>query len=279
MSSVPLASAQDVSSPSGSMAGLTTQEAEARLSRFGPNDPASTRRGALAFELLHLFLNPLVIILLVASVISAFLGEKIEAELIFVIVLFSVTIDFVQTYRSQRAIQRLQEHVSLTATALRDGQWQEIKRQKIVPCDIVRLSAGDLKSPPTDSSLKHGDLYVQQAALTGESMPAEKEVDIGAPVQAQIPTEEKSPSGTRPCISGNLGSERNRRCSHARHRPSHRIRSYRRETGRPAGGNELSARPAALRFTITRTVFSRCCSFLPYVSPCTRTHSSPSFLP
>lgn len=155
MSSVPLASAQDVSSPSGSMAGLTTQEAEARLSRFGPNDPASTRRGALAFELLHLFLNPLVIILLVASVISAFLGEKIEAELIFVIVLFSVTIDFVQTYRSQRAIQRLQEHVSLTATALRDGQWQEIKRQKIVPCDIVRLSAGDLKSPPTDSSLKH----------------------------------------------------------------------------------------------------------------------------
>jgi len=100
------------------MAGLTTQEAEERLSRFGLNDPASTRRGALAFELLHLFLNPLVIILLVASVISAFLGEKIEAELIFVIVLFSVTIDFVQTYRSQRAIERLQEHVSLTATAL-----------------------------------------------------------------------------------------------------------------------------------------------------------------
>ena len=168
--------------------GLTAQEAEARLSKFGPNDPASTRRAAFAFELLHLFLNPLVIILLVASVISAFLGQKIEAELIFVIVVFSVTIDFVQTYRSQRAIQRLQEHVSLTATALRDGQWQEIKRQEIVPGDIVRLSAGDLV-PADGQLLEARDLYVQQAALTGESMPAEKEVRAGGQVQA----EEKSP--------------------------------------------------------------------------------------
>jgi Mg2+-importing ATPase len=168
--------------------GLTAQEAQARLSKFGPNDPASTRRDAFVFELLHLFLNPLVIILLVASVISAFLGQKIEAELIFVIVAFSVTIDFVQTYRSQRAIQRLQQHVSLTATALRDGQWQEIKRQEVVPGDIVRLSAGDLV--PADGQLVEArDLYVQQAALTGESMPAEKEVRASGQVQV----EEKSP--------------------------------------------------------------------------------------
>jgi P-type Mg2+ transporter len=178
MSSTPSASTQGISSPSATLVGLTTQEAEALLSKFGPNDPASTRRGLLAFELLHLFLNPLVIILLVASVISVFLGQKIEAELIFVIVVFSVTIDFVQTYRSQRAIHRLQEHVSLTATALRDGQWQEIKRQEIVPGDIVRLSAGDLV-PADGQLLEARDLYVQQAALTGESMPAEKEAGAG----------------------------------------------------------------------------------------------------
>jgi magnesium-transporting ATPase (P-type) len=81
MSSVPSVSAQDASRPSATWVGLTTQEAEARLSSFGPNDPASTRR-AFAFELLHLFLNPLVIILIVASVISAFLGQKNEAEFI-----------------------------------------------------------------------------------------------------------------------------------------------------------------------------------------------------
>jgi P-type Mg2+ transporter len=178
MSSLPSASGQDAHGPSANWVGLTSQEAEARLAEYGPNDPTSTRRGAFAFELLHLFLNPLVIILLVASVISAFLGQKIEAQLIFVIVVISVTIDFVQTYRSQRAIQRLQDHVSLTATALRDGQWQEIKRHEIVPGDIVRLSAGDLV-PADGQLLEARDLYVQQAALTGESMPAEKEVRAG----------------------------------------------------------------------------------------------------
>src|SRR5438094_967466 len=83
---------------------------------------------------------------------------------------FSVAIDFVQTYRSQRAIQKLQEHVSLTATVLRDGRWQEIKRQEVVPGEIVRLSAGDLV-PADGELLEARDLYVQQAALTGESMP------------------------------------------------------------------------------------------------------------
>jgi P-type Mg2+ transporter len=192
MSSVPSASTREASSPSITLAGLTTQEAQARLSKFGPNDPASTRRGALAFELLHLFVNPLVIILLIASAISGFLGQKVEAELIFVIVIFSVAIDFVQTYRSQRAIKRLQQHVSLTATALRDGQWQEIRRQEIVPGDIVRLSAGDLV-PADGPLLEARDLYVQQAALTGESMPAEKEVQAGGQVQLEVQAAEKSP--------------------------------------------------------------------------------------
>ncbi len=186
MSSLPLASAQNTHNLPAGFAGLTSQEAEARLSQYGPNDPAVRRRSALAFELLRLFLNPLVIILFVASVISALLGQKIEAEIIFVIVLFSVTIDFAQTYRSQRAMESLQAHVSLTATVLRDGQWQEIHRREVVPGDLVRLSAGDLV--PADAKLLEArDLYVQQAALTGESMPAEKEVREGDATTAGTP--------------------------------------------------------------------------------------------
>ena len=178
MGSLPTASPHDTHDLPAALVGLTSQEAEARLSKYGPNDPSAKRRAAFAFELLHLFLNPLVIILLVASVISALLGQKIEAEIIFVIVVFSVTIDFAQTYRSQRAIHRLQEHVSLTATVMRDGQWQEINRREVVPGDFVRLSAGDLV--PADGQLIEAhDLYVQQAALTGESMPAEKDVRAG----------------------------------------------------------------------------------------------------
>jgi Mg2+-importing ATPase len=164
--------------PDTGFSGITSKEAAEGLSRYGPNDPTPVRRGALAFELLILFLNPLVIILLIASIASAMLGQPVDAGIIVVVVLLGITINFVQTYRSQRAIERLREHVSLTATVLRDAQWQEVKRHDIVPGDLIRLSAGDLV-PADGQLLEARDLYVQQAALTGESMPAEKEAHPG----------------------------------------------------------------------------------------------------
>jgi P-type Mg2+ transporter len=154
--------------------GLTSAEAKERLAQYGPNDPAPVRRGAIALELLFLFLNPLVIILLFAAVVSAFLGQTVDAGIIFVMVLLGVTINFVQTYRSQRAIEKLRQNVTPTATVLRDGKWQEISRHEIVPCDVVQLCAGDLV-PADGRLLEARDLFVQQAALTGESMPVEKE--------------------------------------------------------------------------------------------------------
>jgi P-type Mg2+ transporter len=158
--------------------GLTSDQAAERLARLGPNDPTPVRRGALAAEILRLFLNPLVIILLVAAAISAILGQRIDAGIIVLIVVLSIAINFAQTYRSRLAIDRLREHVSLTATVLRDGSWREIKRYEVVPDDIVRLCAGDLV--PADALLLEArDLYVQQAALTGESMPAEKQARPG----------------------------------------------------------------------------------------------------
>jgi len=153
--------------------GLTQREAEERLRQVGSNDPSPRRRGALLVELLVLFLNPLVIILLIAIVISIAVGHVTDAAIIFVIAMLSVVINFIQTYRSERSVRRLREHVSLTASVLRDGNWQELRRENVVPGDLVRLSAGDLV--PADGFLVESrDLYVQQAALTGESMPAEK---------------------------------------------------------------------------------------------------------
>ena len=159
---------------------------------------------AFAFELLHLFLNPLVIILLVASVISALLGQKIEAEIIFVIVVFSVTIDFAQTYRSQRAIHRLQEHVSLTATVLRDGRWQEIKRQEVVPGDFVRLSAGDLV--PAD-----GQLIEARRSLRAAGCPYRR-IHAGGKGRASAGEQGGGgdSAGARFGVSRNFGGERNR---------------------------------------------------------------------
>ncbi|HXP80127.1 MAG TPA: magnesium-translocating P-type ATPase [Verrucomicrobiae bacterium] len=160
------------------LVGLTSQEAQERLSQYGPNDPTPVRRGALIQELLILFVNPLVILLLVAGIVSGLLGQKADAGIIIVLVLLGISINFVQTYRSQRAIERLREHVSLSATVLRDGKWQEIKRHEVVPDDLIRLSAGDLV--PADARLVQArDLYLQQAALTGESMPTEKHAHPG----------------------------------------------------------------------------------------------------
>jgi P-type Mg2+ transporter len=164
-----------ITDPTGvAMVGLTTQEAEARLGQFGPNEPATTPRRSFLSAFFHEFSNPLVLILIIAAVASTFLGEKVDAAIIGVIVLLSGAIDLTQTYRSQRAIDQLRKQVAPTATVLRGGEWKEIQRREVVPGDIVRLSAGDLV--PADARLLMArDLYILQASLTGESMPAEKE--------------------------------------------------------------------------------------------------------
>ena len=154
--------------------GLTAQEAESRLGQFGPNEPAATQHHSVVSDLLHGLMNPLVLILVIAAAASAFLGDKVDAGIIGVIVLLSAAIDFTQTYRSQRAVEKLRAQVAPTATVLRDGEWKELLRRDLVPGDIVRLSAGDLV--PSDARLLTArDLYVLQASLTGESLPADKE--------------------------------------------------------------------------------------------------------
>ena len=154
--------------------GLTSQAAAERLARYGPNEPAPARRRSAIVELLRLFANPLVLVLLIAAGASAALGEVTDAGIILAIVVLSNTLDFAQTRRSQRAVEHLQAQVAPKATVLRDGQWVDVRRTAVVPGDVVRLAAGDMV--PADARLLESrDLYIQQAALTGESLPAEKQ--------------------------------------------------------------------------------------------------------
>jgi Mg2+-importing ATPase len=153
--------------------GLSQSEAAERLRRYGPNEPAPVARFSAIRQLLLLFANPLVLILLVASAISAFLGEATDAGLIVAIVLLSIAISFWQTYQSQRASERLRASVHATATVRRDGDWREIPVREVVPGDVFRLTAGDLV-PADGRLLEVRDLAVQQGMLTGESLPADK---------------------------------------------------------------------------------------------------------
>jgi Mg2+-importing ATPase len=153
--------------------GLTSAQVEERLAQFGPNEPVVTRRLAALGQLVRLFANPLVAILLVASVVSAALGQVTDAIIIVTIVILSVSINFWQGYRSQRAAEHLHSLVTPTATVNRDGRWQEVPIRTLVPGDLIRLSAGDLV--PADSRLVDArDLSVQQSMLTGESLPVDK---------------------------------------------------------------------------------------------------------
>ncbi len=158
--------------------GLTDSEASKRLDRYGPNDTTGLKHTSPVVQFLRLFLNPLIAILLVACVVSAILGDLADASIILVIILLSNILNFVQTSRSQHVVEKLRADVAPTASVLRDRVWHELPRREVVPGDIVRLTAGDLV--PADARLIQAtDLHIQQAALTGESLPTEKSADDG----------------------------------------------------------------------------------------------------
>jgi hypothetical protein len=97
------------------------------------------------------FANPLVVILVVASIVSGFVGETFSAVIIVTIVLLSVALDFFQSFRSEKAASRLQSLVTLTASVFRDGEQSEVAVRDVVPGDLLQLRAGDLV--PADATL------------------------------------------------------------------------------------------------------------------------------
>jgi len=175
--------------------GLSSDQARQRLAEYGFNEPVAQQKTGAVIRFLRYFANPLVVILLIASGISAAVGDQVNAAIIVVMVLLSVTLNFVQASRSQRAAEQLRTEVAPTATALRDGEWSKIPRRELVPGDVIRLTAGDLV--PADARLLESrDLHVQQAALTGESLPVEKETSS----QPMLATGELNPADARNAV-------------------------------------------------------------------------------
>lgn len=156
-----------------SVEGLTSAEAEKRLVRYGPNDATAPRRSPGWLRFLGRFGSPLVIILLVASALSAVTGDLASFVIVLTIVVLSVLLDFVQETRAQNAVAALQDKVALRADVRRDGAMAQAAVAALVPGDVVTLCAGDLV--PADGRLLAGrDFFVNQALLTGESYPVEK---------------------------------------------------------------------------------------------------------
>ncbi len=162
-----------------SEAGLSAADAAAILKTVGPNRTAAAKPKTLLADFLDRFSNPLVLILLFAAAVSAFTGDVASFVIIAVIVLMSVILDVTQERQAQNAADSLRKQVALSAKALRDGKPVDVPVAEIVPGDVVLLAAGDLV--PADSRLiESRDLYVDEALLTGEAYPAEKEAGQAA---------------------------------------------------------------------------------------------------
>jgi len=153
--------------------GLTHSEAMSRLATIGPNELQAAQRVSAWAILAEQVKNVLVIILLIAVALSAFLGHTVEAVAIAVIVLFAVLLGFIQEYRAERAIEALRQMAAPSASAIRDGQEQALPARDLVPGDIILLRAGD-KIPADGRLIEAVNLQIEEAALTGESVPVEK---------------------------------------------------------------------------------------------------------
>jgi Mg2+-importing ATPase len=161
--------------------GLREEDAQNRLEEYGHNEPAKKKKRTILIQILSKFVNPLVIVLIIIGAFSLFFGEKISALLVFLMVLMSVFLSFIQEYRSGKEAEKLSEMVLATATVYRNGKAKEVKIREIVPGDIVDLFAGDM-IPADLRIISCKDLFINQASLTGESFPVEK--TAGA-IQAQ----------------------------------------------------------------------------------------------
>ncbi len=160
--------------------GLSSAEAEARLRSAGPNTISLRGSHPAAAAFARQFRSPLVLILIFAAVVSAFVGEGSEAIIIAVIVLASCVLSFTQEYGASRAMEALTARIARKASVLRDGRQTPVPVEAIVPGDVVMLSAGNL-IPADGVLLEACDFNVSEAALTGETFPVVKAPGISMP--------------------------------------------------------------------------------------------------
>ncbi len=160
--------------------GLSEAEAHALLRKYGPNQLRPKRQVNAVTLFMKQFTSPIILILLFAAVLSFFLGDPTDSIIIMAIVLFSGMLGFWQEYEASAAVEDLMALVQLKAMVIRDGTEIEIPFEDVVPGDIVILNAGD--GVPGDSRIIDSKaLFVDEAALTGEAYPVEKQAaDLNA---------------------------------------------------------------------------------------------------
>jgi Ca2+-transporting ATPase len=157
--------------------GLAVEEALRRLQVHGYNELKKEAKTSPLILLLNQFKNTLIVILAVATILSAIIGDLLDAGIILAIIVFCAVLGFVQEYRAERALDALKKMLTPTITALRGGREEEIPSKELVPGDIILLEAGD-KIPADGRLVEIHSLQCDEAPLTGESFPVEKDLKV-----------------------------------------------------------------------------------------------------
>ncbi|MFH1447580.1 MAG: HAD-IC family P-type ATPase [Candidatus Micrarchaeota archaeon] len=154
--------------------GLSTKEAANQFKKYGPNELEKKRRTNAIELFLNQFMSFIIILLVIASAVSFFVGDSLNSVAILVAVMLSVSLSAIQEYRGERAMESLMRMTATKARVMRDGEEEILETRELVPMDVVVLNEGD-KVPADVELLKSTGLVVDESMLTGESVPVEKD--------------------------------------------------------------------------------------------------------
>lgn len=169
--------------------GLSTQEAQKRLEKYGPNKLKEAKKKSIFKLFLEQLNDPLIYILLAAAIVSGFMGEKSDTIIIMAVVVLNAVIGVSQEVKAEKSMEALKSLTTPKAYVMRDSQIIEMDSENIVPGDIVMLDAG--RYIPCDMRLvESANLKVEESALTGESVPVNKDAEL-------IITDKKVPLGDK----------------------------------------------------------------------------------
>jgi len=164
--------------------GLSPKEIIDKREFYGLNEISKGKTKNGLKILISQFKNPLVILLIIASIIALLLGETITGLVIIIIVLINGFLGFFQEYKSERTIEKLKKYVVIRSRVVRDGKEQIINSNELVPGDLIHLKFGDV-IPADIRIVESSDLTIDESSLTGEFFPVEKDIDL---IQAEIPS-------------------------------------------------------------------------------------------
>jgi Ca2+-transporting ATPase len=168
--------------------GLSDEDATSKLSVYGANEIQESKKKQAWKLLLDQFKETLILILIAAALVSAFIGEAIDSAVILVIVVASAGLGFYQEYRAEQSLALLKKLAAPTATVIRNGQEKVIPARELVPGDLLLLDPGD-KVPADSRIIDQMNLQIDEAVLTGESVPVEKSSQV---LQTDTPLQDRN---------------------------------------------------------------------------------------